>query len=49
MRSIINISKKDPDPVGSVLFGVTRIRILKTRSDDLNPDPKKMDRIRNTA
>ena len=32
---------------GSGLFGISRIRILKTGSAD--PDPKKMDRIRNTA
>ena len=31
---------------GSGLFWVTRIRIFKTGSAD--PDPKKMDRIRNT-
>ena len=37
MLNIKNISKKDPDPVGSGLFGVNRIRILKTGSAD--PDP----------
>ena len=47
LLNIKNISKKDPDPVGSGLIAVSRIRILKTGSAD--PDPKKMDRIRNTA
>ena len=49
--NIKNISKEDPDPVGSGIFWVNRIRIririYKTGSED--PDPKKMDRIRNTA
>ena len=37
----------DTDPVGFCLFCVTRIRILKTGSAD--PDPKTMNRIRNTG
>ena len=50
LQNIKKISKKDPDPVGSGLYGVSRIRIriLKTGSADPDPDPKKMDRIRNT-
>ena len=49
LLNIKNISKQDPDPdpVRSSLFGVTRIRTLKTGSAD--PDLKKMDRICNTA
>ena len=52
--NLLNIKyrfKKDPDPVGSGLFWVTRIRIrihiFKTGSAD--PGPEKMDRIRNTG
>ena len=46
-----NISKLDPDPVGSGLHWVNRIGIwiLKTGFVDPDPDPKKMDQIRNTA
>ena len=43
-----NISKKDPGPVGSGLFWVTRIRINIFKTGSADPDPKKMDRIRNT-
>ena len=53
LLNISNISKKDPDqdpdPVGSGLFWVSRIRIRILKTGSADPDPKKMDRIRDTV